>query len=56
MLKMIKDDGKIYMVPGIVNDIYYVRFAICAEATEEHHVDYAWNIIKKFTDIILSSN
>jgi hypothetical protein len=53
---LITDEGKIYMVPGMVNDVYYLRFALCAEATEKLHVDYAWSIILKFTDIILTVN
>ncbi len=56
LLKMITDEGSIYMVPGKVNDLYFLRFAICAASTEEHHVDFAWNIIKRFTDIILPDN
>jgi aromatic-L-amino-acid decarboxylase len=51
---MITDDGKIYMVPGKVNDLYFMRFAICAATTEELHIDYAWNIIIKYADIIIS--
>ncbi len=42
------------MVPGKINDVFYIRFAICASSTETRHIDFAQNIISKHADIILN--
>ena len=45
LLKAINDEAKIYMVPSKINDIYFIRFAVCAASSEIVHIDYAWKII-----------
>ena len=45
LLKQINEDGKIHMVPSKINDIYFIRFAVCAASSEIVHIDYAWKII-----------
>lgn len=45
LLKQINEEGKIYMVPSKINDVYFLRFAICAATTEQKHIDEAWSII-----------
>ena len=56
LLKSINDGKKIYMVPSKVNEIYFLRFAICARTTEKRHIDYAWQIIKENADLIIKNN
>ncbi|CAF0754777.1 unnamed protein product [Brachionus calyciflorus] len=56
LLKIITQDAKIYMVPSKINDIYFLRFAICASSTEKRHVEFAWENILKHTDILLKNN
>ena len=45
LLKSINDEAKIYLVPSKINDVFFLRFAVCASTTEKEHVDYAWNVI-----------
>jgi aromatic-L-amino-acid decarboxylase len=54
LLKSITKEGLIFMVPGKINDVFYIRFAICASSTETRHIDFAQNIISKHADIILN--
>jgi hypothetical protein len=49
LLKSITDEGLIYMVPGKINNVYFIRFSICAESTDYKHIEFAWNIIIKHT-------
>ncbi len=45
LLKSINEAGKIYMVPSKINNVYFLRFAVCAVSTEKRHIEEAWNII-----------
>ena len=56
LLKQITQDSKIYMVPSKINDIYFLRFAVCASSTETRHIDFAWENILKHTNAILNPN
>ena len=53
LLKNITDEGKIFMVPSKINDVYFLRFAICAASTEKRHVDFAWEVIQKHAETLL---
>lgn len=50
LLKEINNEGLIYMVPAIINDVYFLRFAVCAASTEYKHIEFAWKTIKKHAD------
>jgi aromatic-L-amino-acid decarboxylase len=54
LLKKINDNGKIYMVPAKINDIFFIRFAVCASSTEKEHIEFAWNEITRTVDVLLS--
>lgn len=56
LLKSITKEGLIFMVPGKVNDVFFLRFAICASSTQQRHIDFAHNIISKHADIILNQS
>ncbi|XP_052790248.1 aromatic-L-amino-acid decarboxylase-like [Mya arenaria] len=47
LLKDINADGRIHMVPSIVKEVYFLRFAICASRTTSDDVRFAWNVIKE---------
>jgi hypothetical protein len=47
LLKSINDEGFIFMVPAKINDIFFLRFAICASSTQYKHIEFAWTIITK---------
>jgi glutamate/tyrosine decarboxylase-like PLP-dependent enzyme len=55
LLKKINDEGKIYMVPSKINNIFFIRFAVCASRTEKKHIDFAWDVISKTADRLLST-
>ena len=42
---MINESGKLHMVPALLNELYVIRFAICAHSASEHDVHYAWDVI-----------
>ena len=50
------DGGKIFMVPSKINDLFFIRFAVCASNTEQSHVDFAWNIVLKSLEQLKDSN
>jgi hypothetical protein len=43
------------MVPSKVNDVYFLRFAVCARTTEREHVEFAWATILKFANLLLET-
>lgn len=55
LLKQITQDAKIYMVPSKINDVYFIRFAVCASSSEQRHIDFAWENILKNAEFILNS-
>jgi hypothetical protein len=40
------------MVPSKINDVLFLRFAVCAANTEKRHIEFAWNVISKHADNI----
>ena len=55
-MKIITNEGLIYMVPGQVNGVYYLRFAICAVSTERRHIEFAYEVIDRNAKTILEQN
>lgn len=43
-------DGRIYLIPAISSDLYFLRFAICAERTTSDDIKYSFNVIKTCTE------
>jgi hypothetical protein len=42
------------MVPSMVNDIYIIRFAVCAKYANDDDMNIAFNIIKEHADNVLT--
>ena len=55
LLKKINEEGKIHMVPSKINNVYFIRFAVCASTTEIVHIDYAWNVIVETYEKLLKA-
>lgn len=55
LLKTINDAGKIYMVPSKINNVYFIRFAICAYSTAKEHIEFAWEEISKSANLLRSN-
>ena len=41
------------MVPSMVNDIYIIRFAVCAKDASEYDMHIAFQIIQTYADGII---
>ena len=54
LLKMINESGKLHMVPALLNEIYVIRFAICAQNASASDVTYAWDFISSAATELLS--
>ena len=46
-------DGRIYLIPAISEDLYFLRFAICAERTTSDDVKFSFSVIKTCADRML---
>ncbi|XP_018562210.1 aromatic-L-amino-acid decarboxylase-like [Anoplophora glabripennis] len=55
LLSNINGSGKLHMVPASVNDKYVIRFCVVASNAEESDIDYAWDVIKEFSEELLES-
>lgn len=44
------------MVPSKINDVFFIRFAVCAVSTEKEHIDFAWNEIVNLANATLKNN
>ncbi|CAF1251766.1 unnamed protein product [Rotaria sordida] len=54
LLLSLNDSGLIHMVPSMVNDIYIIRFAVCAKHANDDDMRIAFNIIQEHADDILA--
>ncbi|KAH3887330.1 aromatic-L-amino-acid decarboxylase-like [Dreissena polymorpha] len=54
LLEEIMATGKIYIIPAIVRDLYFLRLAICAERTTSEDIRRSFEVIKRATDRVMS--
>ncbi|TXG66231.1 hypothetical protein EZV62_007506 [Acer yangbiense] len=47
LLNAVNSSGRAFMTHGVVGGTFYIRAAIGATLTEEHHVDDLWKLIKE---------
>lgn len=43
LLKRINGRGKIHLVPSKINDVYFLRMAVCSRFTVPEDMDLSWN-------------
>jgi aromatic-L-amino-acid/L-tryptophan decarboxylase len=55
LLKKITEEGLIYMVPGQIDGIYYLRFAICAASTQKKHIEFAYDVISRHAQSVIEN-
>ena len=55
LLSKLLNDGRIYLVPGMVKGKYYLRYAICAASTAKKDIEYSWNVILEVAAPIIHS-
>ncbi len=46
-VRAINDSGRAYLTPSKLDDAWMVRISIGVEATERHHVEALWNLMKE---------
>jgi aromatic-L-amino-acid decarboxylase len=54
--QLINDSKVIHVTPSRVNDLFILRFAVCAKSTEKHDIDFAWREIREQADRVLRSS
>ncbi|XP_049279524.1 aromatic-L-amino-acid decarboxylase-like [Anopheles funestus] len=50
LLKRINGRGNIHLVPAKVNDVYFLRMAVCSRFTETSDIDYSWKEVSAAAD------
>ncbi|XP_033753053.1 aromatic-L-amino-acid decarboxylase-like [Pecten maximus] len=50
LLQEILQDGRIYLIPAIVHNIYTLRLAICAERTNLDDIAFSFSVIRSCSD------
>lgn len=53
LLKKINGAGNIHLVPSKINDMYFLRFAICSRFSESKDIQNSWKEIKLRADEVL---
>ncbi|CAF0849638.1 unnamed protein product [Adineta ricciae] len=53
LLLCLNDSGQIHVIPSMVNEIFFIRFAICAKDACEYDMHIAFQIIQTHADGIL---
>ncbi|XP_037075269.1 tyrosine decarboxylase-like isoform X2 [Pollicipes pollicipes] len=54
LLTNINASGKLHMVPASLNDIFVIRFCVCAQNATDKDILYAWTVITKFAEDLLA--
>lgn len=53
LLKKINGAGNIHLVPSKINDMYFLRFAVCSRYSESKDIQNSWKEIKLRADEVL---
>ncbi|KAF7233159.1 hypothetical protein EG68_06462 [Paragonimus skrjabini miyazakii] len=57
LTRAINETLELHVVPAVVNDIYFVRFAVCREDANSTDIEHAWTGIKLVaTEILAAKN
>ncbi|KDP38022.1 hypothetical protein JCGZ_04665 [Jatropha curcas] len=56
LLESINASGCIFMTHGMVGGVYFMRFAVGATLTEDHHVIMAWKVVREHANAILRTS
>ena len=54
LVNLINSRKKIHLVPTTVNEVYLIRFAVCARTTESSDIEFAWSEILACTNEVLA--
>lgn len=53
LLKRINGAGNIHLVPSKIQDIFFLRLAICSRYSESKDIQYSWREIKLRADELI---
>lgn len=56
LLSEILEDGRIYMIPALCRDVYFLRLAVVAERTTSEDIRFSFEVIKTYADKVLRSS
>ncbi|KAL2737943.1 aromatic-L-amino-acid decarboxylase [Vespula squamosa] len=56
LLKRINGAGNIHLVPSKINDVYFLRLAICSRMSKSSDILYSWKEIKQRADEVLEEH
>lgn len=56
LIRSINESGDLHMIPSVVNETYFIRFAVCAENACDEDITIAWQTIQRFADEIIAAN
>lgn len=54
LLLALNESGLIHMVPSMVNDLYIIRFAVCAKHATDEDMQKAFRIIQEHADTVIA--
>ncbi|CAF0936975.1 unnamed protein product [Adineta ricciae] len=54
LLLSLNDSGQIHMVPSMVNDLYIIRFAVCAKHATDDDMHVAFHVIQEHADNVIT--
>lgn len=55
LLKKINGKGVIHLVPSKINDVYFLRLAICSRFSEKEDIDVSWREVSSIADDMLNT-
>lgn len=54
LLKRINGRGNIHLVPSKINDVYFLRMAVCSRFTKTEDMEYSWKEVALAADEVLA--
>ena len=56
LMALINEDSRIFLVPSTLDDIFFLRLAICSPDTEEKDIDFSFEVIRELAGRITGTN
>ncbi|XP_076436564.1 aromatic-L-amino-acid decarboxylase-like [Babylonia areolata] len=53
LLKELREDHKVHILPAMMKDVYFLRLAICGPYVTSSDIKYTWDVIRQAADVIL---
>ncbi len=53
LMRTINESGRLHMTPSLVNDMYIMRFCVCAQHATDEDAFIAFNVVQEIADDII---